>query len=319
MKKITLSLIAAGLATASSAYAAVPTGAAPFQVVVPNLQKGVNLTLEGLYLQPSNSDLAYSITPSAGNNTYSTSSVQPDYNFGFGVGLGYVFPESGNDVQAHWQHYNQSTTDTSSNSFSTVDYGTLGNGSSDTTFKFDTIDLDVGQYLSIGTRLQTRLFAGLRYVNLQNNTTNTVADVNNGNVVLSSVIDSKFQGAGPRIGIDTSYHVKDCFGVVAHLATSLLVGRTTDTTNYYTIDGDSLALDPDNQTRVVPSLDAKLGFDYTIGFKNGTSNMTIEAGYQVTEYVDAIDKTQIQGNTLINTTTSSVGFNGPYLSLNFKI
>ncbi len=316
MKKITLSLIAAGLATASSAYAAVPTGAAPFQVVVPNLQHGVNFTLEGLYLQPSNSDLTYSssTTSSGSADTANSNSVQPSYALGFGVGLGYVFPQSGNDIQAHWQHFNQSTTNTTNETDSSDEGVSAISASSDTTFKFDTIDLDVGQYLSIGTRLQTRLFAGLRYVNLQNNTTNTYTDPVNAIKSFSEVIDSKFQGAGPRIGVDTSYHVKDCFGVVAHLATALLVGRTTDSTNYYGTDGSSLSLEPDNQTRVVPSLDAKLGFNYTVGFKNGTSNMTIEAGYQVTQYVDAIDKIQENG-----TTTSSVGFNGPYLSLNFKI
>src|SRR5437879_1537507 len=99
MSRLTISIAAATLAASLGAYAAVPTGAAPFQVVVPNLKSGVEFTLEGLYLQPTNSDLDYatSVTSISGSNSTTTttnvSTVDPDYNFGFRVGLGYVFPD----------------------------------------------------------------------------------------------------------------------------------------------------------------------------------------------------------------------------------
>jgi len=304
MKKLTLSVIAAGLATVSAAYAATPTGSAPFQVTVPNLKAGPSFTLEGLFLRSTNSDLEYQQTNDINGNTQSHT-LTPGYGLGFGVGMGYVFPESGNDVQINWQHFNHSTT--------TDPVGDASSSkSSDGTFKFDTIDLDVGQYLDIGTRFQTRLFAGLRYAALKQDVSNTtLTAATDFSDASSSVEDnvSKFTGIGPRLGVDATYHINNSFGVVSHLATGLLIGNvdydqtTTATTGNSTITTDT-------QTRVVPEFDAKLGFDYTVPFKDQASNMTVEAGYQVTQYVDAIDS---------QNSTGGIGFNGPYLNLNFKM
>jgi hypothetical protein len=45
------------------------------------------------------------------------------------------------------------------------------------------------------------------------------------------------------------------------------------------------------------------------------STLTVEAGYQLTQYVGVFDSLTTDGAS----TTSSAGFHGPYLSLNFKI
>jgi len=302
MKKLTLSVIAAGLATVSAAYAATPTGSAPFQVTVPNLKAGPSFTLEGLFLRPTNSDLVYNTTTDNNGNTQSHA-LKPGYGLGFCVGMGYVFPESGNDVQINWQHFNHSTTtDPVGDAFSSV--------SSDGTFKFDTIDLDVGQYLDIGTRFQTRLFAGLRYAALKQDVSNTLSlaatDVSDASSAVRDSV-SKFTGIGPRLGVDTTYHINNSFGVVSHLATGLLIGNVD-----HDVTAPNATFTADTQTRVVPEIDAKLGFDYTVPFKDQASNMTVEAGYQVTQYIDAIDSG-------FRFNTSGIGFNGPYLNLNFKM
>src|SRR5476651_1347833 len=116
MKKLSLTLAVVGLAASLGAYAAVPTGAAPFQVVVPNLKSGIDFTLEGLYVQSNASGLDYATTvvgPTGGSTSTSTnvSSVNPRYNWGFLIGLGYVFPDSGNDVQVNWTHFSHSHSD----------------------------------------------------------------------------------------------------------------------------------------------------------------------------------------------------------------
>src|ERR1700722_3948745 len=101
MKKIIFVASTVGLIASITTYAAVPTGAAPFQVVVPNLKSGLEFTVEGLYLRPTNSDLDYAtfITTVSNSTNTSVSTVNPDYDFGFRIGLGYVVPNSGNDVQ----------------------------------------------------------------------------------------------------------------------------------------------------------------------------------------------------------------------------
>jgi hypothetical protein len=401
MKKLSLILATASLTASLGAFAAQPTDAAPFQVVVPNLKSGVDITLEGLYLQPSNSDLDYATVASAdtvfnADGTVSTTThssqvqtVDPDYNFGFRVGLGYTFADSGNDVQLSWTRFNHADSDSTNtvdgdvlttpagsfiNNSEAVDYNTIkyfvlsGNPddvlfapyddvttNSETKIKLDAIDLDVGQYLDIGTRMRMRLFAGLRFARVQNDQTTTVnangsyADWNDqseeANYSTSEVtnFNSTFTGIGPRIGVNTSYHIGNGFGVVAQASAALLVGKVDSNTTSTRIDSADYAeaweegnsendffqdysesgnktvttnnnVDSDNVNRVVPAMDAKLGLDYTHAFAN-ESVLTVEAGYQTTQYIDAVDRFNLDGSR----TTSSIGFSGPYLSLNLKV
>jgi len=396
MKKFSIALAAAGLAASLGAYAAVPTDAQPFQLVVPNLKSGIEITLEGLLLRPTNdnqqyattSDFAFATTP--GNivpitttNAKSLSQANPDYNFGFRVGLGYIFPDSGNDVQLNWVHFNHSddtsTTTNDAGEVLTTGFGVplinLGNGvttpgflidpltfsnlvggapaaSSSSDFKYDQVNLDVGQYLDVGTRLRLRMFGGLSYARVENNLSNSyfagynvssATDVEDpidfdATYAENDTLDSKFTGIGPRFGVDSSYHIANCFGFVAHVAGALYVGKVDSSTNQnITITaldnnadpGDTFAtvtdvLDSsintttDNQWRVVPAFDAKLGLDYTYIAQN-QSMFSIEAGYQWTQYIDAVDRLNNTALGGVYKTTSSVGFDGPYLTLNYKM
>jgi hypothetical protein len=397
-KKFPLALATAGLTASLGAFAAMPTDAAPFQLVVPNLKSGIDITLEGLYLQPTNSDLDYATvanTTASGlvvtNNT-NVQTVDPDYNFGFRVGLGYTFEDSGNDVQLAWTHFNHTDSDSV-----TPDYGSVlstrygvgaplfyahnlsQNGgtevndvhaSSDVKTKLDSVDLDVGQYVDVGTRLRLRMFAGLRFAEVTSDMANTYSanDVDSTvgtkppettttiDTVLVENYNSKFTGIGPRVGVDSVYHIGNCFGIVAHAAVALLVGevesdsngsfnsvRTTTggapevTVNLTDLEGDGSVtvigtLDSNDSSRVVPVLDAKLGLNYSHAFEN-ESILTIEGGYQATQYIDAVDRLDgsasgvstspqagpVPASVQSSRTTSSVGFNGPYLSLNWKV
>lgn len=350
MKKLPLTLAIAGLTASLGALAAVPTGAAPFQVVIPNLKSGLEFTLEALYLQPTNSDLDYATFVSIPGSNPSTSSVttlNPNYDFGFRIGLGYIFPNSGNDVQLNWTYFNHGGNESSTFAGDTAGEtghptvitgggnvmpafsGETGTAASNVGFYYNAVDLDVGQYVSMGTRLQTRLFAGLRYAELKNNIIDSYTDIDDDNGTVynteTDTFDSKFTGIGPRFGVDASYHVSSCFGVVGHLAAALLVGRvqSSSTVNSSGLDiTDAVAsANPDNYTRVVPAFDAKLGFDYSLPIQNDASRLTIEAGYQVTQYVDAIDRANINvtNDNTITRTTSGIGFNGPYINLNYKM
>jgi len=391
MKKISLALATAGLTASLGVYAALPTDAQPYQIVVPNLKSGIDITLEGLYLQPSNSNLDYAnVQTFSGafnddsivlNNTSNLQTVDPDYNFGFRVGLGYTFPDSGNDVQLAWTHFNHSdsnSTTAPSNSLltSTLGHTNFVNGpfddeeklfglafglpiydeasvTSDVKFRVDSIDLDVGQFVDIGTRLRMRMFAGLRFAQVKNDQTATTnasgsltVDVGDEEDLIIDYTDtnieqfnSKFTGIGPRFGIDSSYHIGNCFGVVGHAAMALLVGQVDSNTtandtffasvNVIDNDGDlefsdeftldtNTNINSDNVTRVVPAFDAKLGLNWSYIFTN-ESVLTIEGGYQVTQYIDAVDKLTVDDFNNVVRTSSSVGFAGPYLTLNWSI
>jgi len=392
MNKFSIALAAAGLAASLGAYAAVPTDAQPFQLVVPNLKSGLEITLEGLLIRPTNDNQQYASTSELNftandispllttTENKTLSQANPKYNFGFRVGLGYIFPDSGNDIQLDWVHFNkdEDTTTTAApgqvlttgfgvplinfanplvvnlGPFSTVVNNTFDpTANSTSSFKYDQVNLDMGQYLDVGTRLRLRMFGGLSYARVQDDLSNNYSagydvatyfvppqpfnpilladDVLN--YYETANIDSKFTGIGPRFGIDSSYHLGNCFGFVGHVAGALYVGKVdSSTTQNFTITdldlldtvGTQTILDSgvntttDNQWRVVPAFDAKLGLDYTYIAQN-KGEFTVEAGYQWTQFIDAVDRLNNTALGGVSKTTSSVGFDGPYLTLNYKM
>lgn len=371
MNKFAVALAAAGLTASLGAYAALPTDAPSFGVNIPNLTPGLQITLEGLLFQPTNSDLDYATISNVGvvnfvppffvGTNQDVENVNPHYAFGFRVALGYTFPDSGNDVQLAWTHFNHSTTDdvgTNPGDVLQTEFGiplfnipvnpflaTDAAAQSSVRDREDAIDLDVGQYVNLGTRLQTRFFGGLRFASLRQDVTDNYAFVAN-SLIFPGIqftyneqdeLDSKFNGIGPRFGVDTSYHISDCFGIAGHVSGALLIGKVkTDTdndflvtfTNPFVFPPVNVAAQLDNDVsiddswRVVPELDAKVGLNYTFLFDN-KSNLTIELGWQATEYFDAVDQLHTNvGTTLtgqVDRVSSNLGFQGPYLSLNYKM
>ena len=358
MKKLTLGIAALGLGASLAATAALPTGASPFAINIPTLKSGLIFNLTGLYLRPTNEDLDYaSFTPknAGSNNTTNIRiySVKPDYAFGFHIGLGYVFPNSGNDVQVGWTHLNTSDSDSTHfktdgefgpieipNAFDSA-VSTGGTASGDLRIKYNALDLDVGQYVNVGTRLTMRMFAGIRYASITRGldqhfeSVGSDGKVSGGGVTASKALDIDFHsdmhGVGPMFGMDSSYHVTNCFGFVGNVSTALLVSRIKNNT-LYTLTDDStpadvakFALHSDTLDRVVPMVEGKLGADYSHVF-NG-SIFSIAAGYQVTHYFNAIDRIALQDTTnfepggggSILRKTSSLGLDGPYLSLTLKV
>ncbi len=348
MRVLKISSAIVGLTTSLATYAATPTDAAPFQVAVPYLQSGLQLMLEGLYLKPTNNNVDYATIGSISSSSSDTGTVsgsnrviQPNYNFGFRVGLGYVFPSSGNDAQLNWTHFYKNSDDSAtagSNQFISAlpTSDVFGNGningtqitastSANMKFRLDNIDLDTGQYLDIGTRLQTRLFAGLRLTHLKNNITDNYSGipllVPTTFATESNTYNSKFNGIGPRFGVDTSYHVTHCFGVAAHAAVALLVGKIDSDSSFVNTaanaDGATTTTSStitDSSHQIVPNLDGKLGVNYSYLFRNTTA-INAELGYQVSYYKDAVNWLQPSGGTEFD----SAAFDGPYLSLNIKL
>lgn len=227
-------------------------------------------------------------------------------------------------MRLNWTHLNSSD-DANANPSGGFGVGgaPLDATSSNVKFKYDAVDLDVGQYLNLGTHLQTRWFAGLRFAQITQDQTSNFAIVT-GTTPPSNLEEAtaKFTGIGPRLGVDGNYHLGNNFGFVTQLAASLLVGTTESNaaiTNIYSTDNPS-------QNRVVPALDGKLGFDYNKAMHNG-GRFAIEAGYQISEYFNALDKTSNSTPPVLlsspyvpsGTSSSNVGFQGPYLSVKYKV
>lgn len=280
MRKLSAVLAVVGLTASLGAYATVPTTAAPFELVIPNLQSGFEFFVAGLYLEPSSNDnLNYAIvrninTNFAGAGTQTTiqnnvANNNPTFGFGFEVGIGYIFANSGNDVQLSWMSYNHGSqtsiftepgqylsSGTSFNGYNYMGIYNIGpttftvvedlNAGNNVDEKINAIDLDVGQYIDFGTRLRVRFFGGLRAAQVEQDIQNTYHDMTDVLITnaagtnlahlhykddLKQTFESQFRGLGPLMGIKTSYNVWNCFGVTALVDTAMLVGKVDTTTN----------------------------------------------------------------------------------------
>jgi hypothetical protein len=374
MKRLTLALAAIGLSAACGAYAALPTGAGPTEVSVPQLPGGFVIGLMGDYLQPmsSNGDLDYASvnTGTSPNFASSLNDVDPGYDWGWGANIGYVFPQTGNDINLSYEYLSTSDTNHTGvvalpagvtsivdNPFDDILDGTgviTGIGGK-AEYTLNQVDLTVGQFINVGCRLSLHPNVGLRWASVDRDFytaavggfTSAVSGgspvfITTDNFAVGSHDSSDFSGIGPLAGIDASYYIGMGFGAVAHVDSALLIGSVDDkltvvasefplsSTFQQTFPAvQSFSVSSDNDNRVVPVVDMKLGLDYTYLFNNAAnSDLTLEVGWRASQYFNPVDRTQ--GEFALNTasvapfvgssaavarTTSDVAFQGPYATL----
>jgi hypothetical protein len=381
MKRISIALAALGIST--SIFAALPAATDPTEISVPQLAGGFIVGATAYYLEPSNfhGDSDYALLSSGFSPTFFSEirHVDPEYDWGWGVNVGYEFPGTGNDINASYLHFDNDESDTISavvpNSVTSdlfpiffvsaipsgMDSDAILRGKVD--YDFDRVDLTVGQYIDVGCRLKLHPNVGVQYADIDRKLTTTengiVHSTGIGPIVpliyqfpyLAEARDrSDFQGFGPQMGIDASYYVGAGFGVLAHFKGALLVGDVDDKLDsFLTSPGFppppvalpalgtlNFASKTDSTRRVVPNLDGSLAADYTYCLSNqcmdNQSNLTLEVGYRVIHYFNAIDNTRFgvttisypAPNTIIIVPgtvtlhrTSDFALNGPYVSLTY--
>lgn len=338
-------------------------------VTIPNFNGGFEFTIGAIYMQPTSSNLTYlgvnrtaivSGTPSLTTSSWNDSSISPGYDWGFVLGVGYVFPNTANDIKLDWMYFHNNFSDStgirglaavSGTTSSTevvsfpVDSHSLSSGdtlnaSAKVEYDFDAVDLTFGQYINIGPRLQTRLFAGLRYMRLNDDlSTSTVHDIpvsgGTGSEIEydSGELNSSFNGLGPLFGIKADYYIGSGFGISGLFDAALLVGNLSFSGNeldvtttlssggvYSVTSRTANDLNWDSQNVVSPAFDAKFGLNYKYQFNNGTL-LALELGYQVTKYIDVVEEMDRGSGsvTSFDTDVTNFGLNGPYLTLNVKV
>lgn len=349
MKKIMLgmALVLSGITTNS--FALPKTSC---DVNVPCFNGGLTFGLAGLYLRPSTSEIDYALVyPTITESTNgSVKSVDPDYDWGYRVNVGYMFPCTGNDVSLTYTNFKSSDKDavtltTGQVLFSTLTPFVFGadefigtSSNAKTTFEVQAVDLDFGQHLSLGCNTRMRFTGGLRYARLD-----TQLDVNHiatalfdtdgpmDRLVLNSKQNSRFQGVGPRFGTAIDYNIGHGFNVIGEATGALLIGHVKSDYTEHAVITEGTVVEDDafagykysEDTRVVPNLTAKLGLGYNFQFNNcSQTKFTIEAGYQVDHYFNATDRlggvgiSQPEMRTRHSIDTS---FAGPYVGLQVHI
>lgn len=325
MKRLSLALAAIGLST--GALAAYPAATDPTVVSVPQLPGGFFIGATGAYLQPSdsNGDLDYASvdtfavingTTAAFNSQ--VKNVEPGYDWGWGVNVGYIFPNTGNDVNL--SYFNLDTSDTANVSgvqglFEANPVGvvtgpvlsgeleTPNQAAAKAEYDLNQVDLTVGQYINVGCRLIMHPNVGLRWAQVERTLNSGYAEVEPTGFAdaLGVKEDSNFSGIGPIAGLDASYYLGMGFGAVAHVDSALLIGSIDSKTDALFLEGTTFNSTPvaavasqlkgDNVQRIVPVVDMKLGADYTYVFNNAeNSDLTLEAGWMASNYFNAVDR-----------------------------
>jgi hypothetical protein len=360
MKRLSLALAAIGFS--GSIFAALPAATDPTVVNVPLLDGGFVIGVSGYYLQPSptHGDLDYASANPNTTTPFSSSlrSVDPGYDWGWGANIGYIFPQTGNDINL--SYFSLSTSDTNSVALPALDQNLLitpigivtdaleapNIASSKAEYDINQVDLTAGQFINVGCRLRLHPSVGLRWASIDRKLNNFytepvvgtefVADGDN----LSANQKSDFDGIGPLTGLDASYYLGMGFGVVAHIDSALLIGsiNSSASTTYIEATGaiinsiDNNTFNLDSSNRLVPVVDAKLGLDYSYLFNNAAnSDLTLEVGWQADQYYNAIDKIEaaavdvdsdgdlISPGQINERTTSRLGLSGPYATLTLHV
>lgn len=319
------------------------------EVRIPCYNGGFSFGLAGLYLRPSVPHLDYAVTfPSIENlTTFNSGQFQssgPEFEWGYSANVGYMFPGTATEIRLTYTRLN---TDESRDFFrdDSTEVINIAGGDLDTvsdthlnsrvSFDYHALDLELAQSIQMGCSFKVRYFGGVRYADLDHDFDISFFQgdspflINRINEVISRQ-SSEYWGVGPRFGAEGSYAFGCGFGMIGQIATSLLVGeidsRHAEETNFtlqtLVLDETSRAHYP-NEIRVVPNIDAHLGFDYRYHFCNySRTTLSVEAGYQVIHYFNTVERfasNQIdepvwRGRQVLDTT-----FDGPYVGVQVKV
>lgn len=344
MKKLVLALATTGLC--SSVFAALPGSDDPTLINIPQYQGGFFVGAVGLYQQPSVSGeaLDYAIVNTANVPIFSTplhlnyEKVEPGYDWGWGVNVGYLFPQTGNDIEVkYWQLDTKDTASYTTGSEQSVaahffEFIEFNAGKATAELDTQQVDAVVGQWINVGCRLRLHPQTGIQYTNIDEELNGTYQDPRGNGNITQAKNTSDYDGVGPELGFDGSYYLGAGFGLVGHFNSALLIGDLDPSLSAHEFFGGASPITVHysplggSETHVVPNLDGKLGADYTFLFNNASeSSLTFEIGYEVNHYFNAIDTISADafntniGSNIIRHQTSDLSIDGPYASLTLQI
>ncbi len=306
-----------------------------------------------LYLQPNSSALNYGVEaiplPLVTPN-WNTFEIDPDYHFGFEIGVLAKFQNNLN-LGLSWErlHANDSASFLTSTNNMVGPFFDIGPNSSaynlakgKVSFHFDQIDLILGKEFCFSGHLLVNFYAGVSYANIKQQLKSSYFFTGETEEPISRTIDtpSKFEGAGPQIGIDYHYLICRNFSFVGNSNASLYMGRMKNHTKYisYTPELEPFDLESNVQKTKVPNRSQLVpGFEQSLGLSFATNircfKIAFEIGYQCQIYLDAIQTVDMTAPQVLPATefitpevgVYAVGFerhlsnfmlSGPYASIN---
>ncbi|PCI92325.1 MOMP family protein [Candidatus Aerophobetes bacterium] len=291
------------------------------------------------------------VATTGNTNTGSFNQVDPDWAWGFKVGIGYKYDHDGWDSHLEYTYFRPSDSSRTTvaapaglialrgNSLVSEDNLTDSSGgfqfcttaTSDFQYQYDNINLEIGRNYFVSRSLSLRPHVGLRtlWLDLQQTTRYTGGDniLSNGEVAVTflgnntvEVVDrSDFWGLGLRTGFDTKWHLTNGFSIFGDVSGALLWGRfeTRMRTTFSPTPANLHNLRNDFH-RIVPAVNLILGLAYDQYIYNDKQHIGISLGYD-TQYLWRVNQMMVPNFNASAPTASSVSEDVSIQGVTFEI
>lgn len=287
-------------------------------VTVPCETTGWGVGIYALYLQPTYSGIGnFAVEEAITDGAFSDfGTADPRWSWGFKLEGVYLF-STGNDLNLNWTHLGRrSNSQTFGYALTVGDFDLLVSQLLAVRPRWDAVNLEFGQHVDFGEFKDIRFHAGVQYARISTMTALNIVPVDPLVVGVGGVEvngSARYNGFGPRLGMDMSYNLGNGLAVYGNGAAAILAGEHKISQSIVTYDetgvfaaGASRATD---HTTLVPELEAKLGLTY--GYVMPAGEVTVDLGYMWVNYFNAQQFASVTGSRHY----SDFGVHGPYLGL----
>lgn len=277
-----------------------------------------DLGITALYFQPGTA--SYLLNPYLNVPLGSTlHNVKSPWDWGFIVEGSYHF-NTGNDLNLNWLHFSVDNSDRFARFFpgsTETGPGNLRTTSLRTDTSLDAVNLEFAQTAHFALDTTIRFHGGMQYANAQ--VKRYVQEFEQIDVFpefnfQTTTVTTKFQGVGPRVGVDLSHNLNDGFKVFAQGAMAILSGKGRTKLSGSNQSGPFGVPFGANAklNSLVPELDARLGASYDWNTNGGLVSLT--AGWLFQHYFDMLLLPPGEAlNVEKSITSHNLFLNGPYI------
>lgn len=327
-KKLALAVVAFGISSAAFAGSYSAPACTSHAVTIPCADSAWGVSFEVFWAQATANDQLYAVSGNATSSVFDFAQVDPDYKFGFELAGAFQF-STGNDLTVRWTRAHSHNNDAFKAGTDTTIQSDLRVGSSaffaenmvaatdsnvvaKHNYEFDSIALELGQHIDVGSDMDLRVHAGLQYARVDyDKSVRFTAD----SAEHSFNFDSEFDGVGARVGADGAYNLGNGYSAVAHVALSLLAGEIESQSRAFQAGANTgLALKEEvnfnSDVVVVPAGSLKAGLNYASDMFDG--HMSLEGGWRWDGYFNSMRFSPAFGADFENFT-----FSGPYLAVSY--
>ena len=286
------------------------------------VEGGVITSFEYLMMRPRRRGQDFAII----DNNMDTTAAGPIKNLdnkmksGFRIGVGYRMENSGLELMftyTYLQSTNQQTVlaPVGGNLYATltrpglIDY--VSSARANNSFRYNAFDLDIGKSWHVDSALTLRVLAGVRLTSIVQDlgVTYDGMDANRASYRQKLNLD----GAGPTLGGEATFNLGSGFNLFGRGRGGLIYGNLRSDTQEANNGGQTVNTNvQDKYTQIIPM--AQVGVGMGFHFRN----VTLSAGYEVTNYFNLIDSPRFvddfsEGKFVHRTSDLSIG--GLFLQL----